>query len=80
MTAWATSSMPTPRDASARGSSWMRTAYFCDPYTITCATPLTIEIRWAISVSAYSLSLYSGSVGAVSAKNRIGWSAGFTLR
>jgi hypothetical protein len=30
-TAAATSSIPMPRDASERGSSWMRTAYFCDP-------------------------------------------------
>jgi hypothetical protein len=36
-----------PRVASALGSSWIRTAYFCDPNTCTCATPLIVEIRCA---------------------------------
>jgi hypothetical protein len=31
--ALATSSMPMPRATSAWGSSWIRTAYFCEPYT-----------------------------------------------
>jgi hypothetical protein len=44
--------MPMPRVASARGSSWMRTAYFCEPYTSTCATPDTVEMRWATIVVA----------------------------
>jgi len=52
----ATSSIPISRAASFCGSSWMRTARFCAPYTFTWATPETIEIRCAISVSAYSLS------------------------
>ncbi len=58
----------------------MRTAYFCDPYTCTCATPLTMEMRWAIRVSPYSSRVDSGSVGEVRATYRMGWSAGFTLR
>ena len=41
-------SQPMPRLESARGSSWMRTAYFCAPYTCTCATPETVEMRCAI--------------------------------
>ena len=49
-----TSSMPICRVASAFGSSWARTANFCEPNTDTCATPLTMDIRWAIMVSAYS--------------------------
>jgi hypothetical protein len=44
------------------GSSRTRTAYFCDPYTSTWATPLSIEIRCAMSVSAYSSTVESGSV------------------
>ena len=78
--AFATSSMPMPRLASASGSRRTRTAYFCAPYTSTCATPLTIEMRCAMSVSPYSSSVQSGSVGEVSARKRIGWSAGFTFR
>ena len=55
-------SRPPPRrcrcraTASARGSSWMRTAYFCAPNTCTCATPFTVEMRCASVVSAYSSS------------------------
>jgi hypothetical protein len=30
------------------------TAYFCAPKTCTCETPLTVEMRCAITVSAYS--------------------------
>jgi len=79
-TAPATSSSPRPRAASACGSSCTRTAYFCAPKTCTCATPLTVETRGAIIVSAYSLTVHSGSVGDDSARNRIGWSAGLTFR
>src|SRR2546422_6435300 len=57
----ATSSIPMPRVASALGSSWMRTAYLAAPYTCTCATPLTVERRWAMKVSAYSSSADSDS-------------------
>src|ERR1700752_1430417 len=57
----------------------MRTAYFCDPNTWTCATPLTVESRCARNVSAYSSSVGSGMVVDVSARNRIGESAGLDL-
>ena len=78
-TASDTSSMPTPRLASASGSSRTRTAYFCAPLTWTWATPLTIEMRWAMSVSAYSSTVESLTVGELRARNRIGWSAGLTF-
>ena len=57
--ALATSSMPIERAASSRGSTSTRTANFCDPKMLTCATPLTIEMRcatcdWAISSSTDS--------------------------
>src|SRR5206468_8706630 len=61
-TPFATSSMPMPRVARALGSSWMRTAYFAAPYTLTCATPSTIDRRCAMNVSAYSSSSDSDSV------------------
>ena len=54
--------MPMPRLAIASGSSCTWTAYFWVPNTMTCATPLIIEMRWAIIVSAYSSSCHSGSV------------------
>ena len=57
----ATSSMPMPRADSLRGSRSTRTAYLAAPNSCTCATPLTIEMRWPI-VSAYSLTVDSGSV------------------
>ena len=78
-TAFDTSSMPIPRLARAAGSSWTRTAYFWEPKTWTWATPLTIEMRWAMSVSAYSSTVDSFMVGELRARNRIGWSAGFTF-
>ena len=40
----------------------MRTAYFCEPNTFTCATPLTIEMRCATLVCAISSIVDSGSV------------------
>ena len=61
-TAVETSSIPMFRAASCWGSSWIRTAYFCEPYTCTCATPSMVESRWARNVSAYSSSCGSGSV------------------
>jgi hypothetical protein len=50
-----------------RGSQLARihvhsTANFCDPNTLTCATPLTVEIRWARFDCAYSSNVDSGSV------------------
>ena len=71
--------MPMPREASLFGSSWTRTAYCCAPKTETWATPFTMEMRCAIMVSAYSSTVESGSVGEVSARKRIGESAGLTL-
>jgi hypothetical protein len=52
LTACSTSVSAMPRVASAFGSSWMRTAYCCEPYTCTCATPLIVEIRCARLFSA----------------------------
>ena len=64
---------------SCRGSSWMRTAYFCAPYTSTCATPPTMESRCAMVVSPYSSSAEIGTSVLVSASVRIGASAGFVF-
>ena len=72
--------MPMPRDARASGSTCTRTAYFWDPYTSTCATPFTVEMRWAMLTSAYSSTSDSGSVEELTPRKRIGESAGFTLR
>ena len=69
-----------PRLASNRGSSRTRNAYFCAPKTWTCETPATVEIRCAIVVSAYSSTTESGSVGELTAKYIIGWSAGLVFR
>src|SRR3984893_19257534 len=55
-----TSLMPICRDASACGSSCACTANFWLPSTCTCATPLTIEMRCAMRVSAYSSSVHDG--------------------
>src|SRR6185369_15785423 len=79
-TAEATSSMPMPRLARARGSSCTRTAYFCEPKMLTCDTPLKVASRGEITVSAYSLITDSGKLGELSAMNRIGASDGFTLK
>ncbi len=54
--------MPICRAASRCGSSCTCTAYFSLPSTCTCATPLTMEMRWAIRVSAYSSSVHAGIV------------------
>src|ERR1700693_3941763 len=58
----------------------MRTAYCCDPYTCTCATPLTVEICCASRFSAYSATVDSGNVDDESTMFMMGASAGFTLR
>ena len=60
-----TSLMPICLAASAWGSSWAWTANFWLPSTCTCATPLTIEMRWAMRVSAYSSSVHGGTVAEV---------------
>jgi len=58
----ATSSIPRDRVARALGSSWTRTAYLAAPYTLTWATPSTVDRRCAMNVSAYSSSAESDSV------------------
>ena len=75
----ATWSMPMLRDASCRGSSWIRTAYFDDPKTCTCATPSTVEMCCDKNVSAYSSRVASGRVLDDRARYRMGESAGFTF-
>src|SRR6266699_4835191 len=57
----------------------MRTAYFAEPNTWTCATPLTVDRRCARNVSAYSSSADNWRVPEVKARYRIGESAGFDL-
>ena len=57
----------------------MRAAYLAAPNTCTCATPLTIEMRCASVVSAYSSRVESGSVAERITRNITGWSAGFTF-
>jgi hypothetical protein len=66
--------------ASAFGSICARTAYFIAPYTCTCDTPSTIEMRCAIRVSAYSSISGNESTSEFKAKKRIGLSDGFDLR
>src|ERR1035437_8125055 len=69
-----------PRLANSLGSTWMRTAYFAEPKTCTCATPSTMEMRCAIMVSAYSSRSLRRMVGEVRNRLRMGWSPGLTLR
>ena len=69
-----------PRAASARGSTWTRTAYFCEPITCTWATPSTVEIRCASMVSAHSFTSESGSVAEDNERSMTGSSAGFAFR
>src|SRR5688572_33322333 len=57
----------------------MRTAYFCEPNTLTCATPLTIEMRCATLDCASSSSAESGSVLDRMTMKKIAWSAGLTF-
>src|SRR5260370_41843789 len=58
----------------------MRTAYCCEPYTCTCATPLNVDICCASRFSAYSATVEVGNVVDDSTICMIGASAGFTLR
>ena len=48
--------------------------------TCTCETPLTMEMRCARRVWAYSSTAESGSVGELRARKRTGESAGLTFR
>ena len=48
-------------------------------HLLTCATPLTIEMRCAIVDSAYSSTVDIGSVAERSTRNITGWSPGLTF-
>src|SRR5579885_391631 len=76
----ATSLSPICRAASLSGSTCTRTAYFCVPNTITCATPETMEMRCAMVVSAYSSTVQMGKVSEKTPRNITGESAGLYLR
>ena len=71
--------MPMPLDARARGSTSIRTAYFCEPITFTWATPLIIDRRCAMVDCAYSSSVDSGSVSDSSTRIVTGKSVGLTF-
>ena len=58
----------------------MRTEYFCEPYTLTSATPSIIDRRCASKVSAYSSTFDNGMVCEVRPMKNTGASAGLTLR
>ena len=71
-----TSSSVRPVPASATGSTWTRTAGFWPPPIVTRPTPATWEIFCASTESAKSSTSASGRVSDVTARVRIGWSAG----
>ncbi len=58
----------------------MRTARFCAPWMLTCATPEIIDSRGLIILSANSFISCDGAVSEVSAMKMMGASAGLTLR
>lgn len=68
-----------PRCARAPGSSCTRTAYLAEPYTCTCATPVTVLSFWPMNVSAYSLSSARESTSEVSEYIMMGASAALAL-
>ena len=68
-----------PIEASASGSSCTRTPYFDPPKTWTRDTPLVIEMRGASRVSAYSSTVYMGSVVEDRERYRTGCWAGLTF-
>ncbi len=74
-----TSSRVMPRAESAVGLTWTRTAGFCPPLMVTSPTPGTCEIFCARRVSAKSSTFDKGSVSEVSARVRMGASAGLDL-
>ena len=78
-TALATSSMPIDRAASSRGSTSIRTAYFCEPNTSTWATPDSIDSRCAIVCCAYSSIIDNGSVADRSTSRITDWSPGLAF-
>ena len=58
----------------------MRTARFCAPWMLTCATPGSVESRGLITLSANSFISCDCAVSEVSARKMTGVSAGLTLR
>jgi len=78
-TAVRTSPRVSPLAARAAGLAWMRTAGFCPPLMLTRPTPGSWEIFWANRVSAKSSTLDSGRLFEVSARVRMGASAGLIL-
>jgi hypothetical protein len=74
------SAMVRPRDVSWSRSASIRTAYFWLPNTETWATPGSVESSGRIVDCAKASTSDSLACFEVSARNRIGWSAGFTLR
>ena len=79
-TACLISSTEMPRLASALRSYLMRTARFCAPSMFTCATPVIVDMRGLITLSANSFISCDGAVSEVSARKMTGASAGLTLR
>ena len=71
--------MVRPFDARAVGFASMRTAGFWPPLMLTRPTPGNCDIFGANLVSARSSTFESGSSFEVSARVRIGVSAGFVL-
>src|ERR1700687_4459086 len=73
------SSRLNPYEANAVGLAWIRTAGFCPPLIETSPTPGSCEIFCANEVSARSSTLDKGRESEVSARVKIGASAGLTL-
>ena len=71
--------MERPYEARRATSAWMRTAGRMPPSTDTWPTPLTVDKRWAMSVSARSLRSRIDTMSDVSARVTTAASAGFTL-
>ena len=74
-----TSASVRPALARALGLTWMRTAGFSPPESVTRPTPEICEIFWASLVSARSSSFVMGMVRLVTASVMMGGSAGLTL-
>src|SRR5258707_12955839 len=74
-----TSSRLMPYEESAVGFAWMRTAGFWPPLMLTSPTPGNCEIFCASRVSAKSSTCARGKVFDVSARVRMGASAGLDL-
>ncbi len=69
-----------PRTASWSRLALTRTAYFCVPKITTCATPGRVEMRGRMARLAKASMSESRTCEDFSARNRIGKSAGLTLR